>query len=255
MRHAQSLSSWIGTALLTVVWIGCGAVGAEKSSQADGQEELESAGVAPGEDAEPGDGAVQGGEVQVAQQPREAGFFERLLQPEPVPVVVPAGTVLVLRLQDTLSSHETPDGAAFSGHVTQEVSVDGHVAVPAGSIVRGNVLEARAAKKIGGRPILSLSFNELVTPDGQTVGISAHLAQAGRSEVAKDAAIIGGSTIGGAIIGEAIHEGEGGTVGAIAGAIGGTVGALKTKGKPVVLPAGTPLNIALDGAVTVEVRS
>ncbi len=139
--------------------------------------------------------------------------------------------------------------------VTQEVSVDGKVAIPAGSVVSGRVVEARPAKKIGGRAILEISFDGLDVRGGEAVPISAHLAEVGKSEVVRDAAIIGGSTIGGAIIGEAIHEGEGGTVGAIVGGIAGTVGALKTRGKPVVLPAGTTLGIALDGPVTVKVRS
>jgi hypothetical protein len=223
MRYFKPFVTLTVTALLAAVGAGCGAAGAE-----DGEE------------------AVAGAEA--------GGFLERLLEPEPEPVTVPGGTMIAIRLMDTLSSHETPVGAAFAGEVTQEVSVDGKVAVPVGSVVRGHVLEARPAKKIGGRAILSLSFEELETTAGETAPLSAHLAQAGRSEVAKDAAIIGGSTIGGAVIGEAIHEGEGGTVGAIVGGIAGTVGALQTKGKPVVLPAGTTLHISLDGPFTVEAR-
>ena len=181
-----------------------------------------------------------------------AGFLERLLEAELEPVVVPAGTHLTLTLDDTLSSHETPAGALFSARVTQEVSVDGRVAIPAGSVVRGRVTEARPANKVGGRAILSLSFDELQTPDGETATIAARLVQVGKSERAKDAAIIGGSTLGGAILGEAVDEGQGTVVGAIVGGIAGTVGALKTKGKPVELPAGTSIHIALESAVRVE---
>ncbi|MDX1643800.1 MAG: hypothetical protein R3244_05520 [Thermoanaerobaculia bacterium] len=218
MRPIRSIPILIAIGALAVVWAACGAAGAEN--------EAESA---------------------------EKGFFERLMPADPEPVVVPAGTTLTLRLEDTLSSHETPVGASFTGQVVQEVSVDGQLAIPAGSIVRGHVTEAQAAKKIGGRARLSLAFDELETPDGEVVPIAARLAQRGKSEVGKDAAIIGGSTIGGAILGEAIDEGEGGVIGAVVGGIGGTIGALKTKGKPVVLSTGTMLHIALESSITVEV--
>ena len=200
-----------------------------------------------------GAGAVETQATAESETTREPGLLQRIFTPEPVSITVPAGTLIVLQLRDTLSSHETPVGAPFSAEVTQEISVDGRVAIPSGSIVRGRVTEAHAANKVGGRAILSVSFNELDTPDDDPVAISARLAQTGKSEVAKDAAIIGGSTIGGAILGEAIDEGEGGVVGAIVGGIAGTVGAMKTKGKPVVLPAGSSLSITLDSPVTVEV--
>ena len=231
MRHtranslagARGLASLLATAALAFAWVGCGAAGAQDENDSEATQQ-------------------------------ESGFFERLLEPDPEPVVVPADTVLVVRLQDTLSSHETAVGTAFSARVTQEVSVDGRAAIPVDSIVRGQVTAARPAKKIGGRATLSVTFDGLETPDGQSVAIAAHLAESGRSELGKDIAIIGGGTIGGAILGEAIHEGEGGTVGAIVGGIAGTVGALKTKGKPVVLPAGTSLHIALESPVELEVK-
>lgn len=182
------------------------------------------------------------------------GLLDRLFPPDPEPIVVPAGTMLTLRLENALSSHQTPSGATFSTRVTQEVSVDGRVAVPAGSIVRGRVTEARPPRKIGGRAVLAIAFDELEIADGGVVPISAQLVRAGKSEVAKDAAVIGGSALGGALLGEAIHEGEGATVGAIVGGIAGAIGAKKSLGKPVVLPSGTPLHIALASAVTLEER-
>lgn len=193
--------------------------------------------------------------AQQAEIDSSPGFFEALLDAEPEPIQVPAGTTVSVRLLDALSSHDTSPGAGFSAEVIQEVSIDGRVAIPTGSIVRGRVTEAHPAKKIGGRAILSIAFDELEIPDAETVALAASLTQAGKSQVARDAAIISGSTIGGAILGEAIDEGDGTTVGAIAGAIGGTIGALKTRGKPVVLPEGTTLHIALERPLTIGARS
>lgn len=218
MIRIKTISHWSTLILVALLAIGCGAADAQNQA---------------GEESE--------------------GFLDSLFASATETVVVPAGTMLSLRLDDTLSSHETATGAVFSAEVLQEVSVDGRVAVPAGSILQGHVSEARPPKKIGGRAVLALSFDTLRPSDGDSVAISARLTQVGKSEVAKDATIIGASTIGGAILGEAIDDGDGDVVGAIVGGIAGAVGAHKSKGKPVVLPSGTKLQIELESDVSIEV--
>ncbi len=193
-------------------------------------------------------------QAELSEKP-VANFFDTLLDIGSEPIDVRAGTAITVQLLDTLSSHATPSGAPFSAEVTQEVSIDGKVAVPVGSVIRGHVTEAHPAKKIGGRAILAVAFDELTTPAGETVGLHASLSQTGRSQVGRDAAIISGSTIGGAILGKAIDDDDGAKVGAVAGIIGGTIGALKTKGKPVVLPQGSSLRITVDRPFKVESAS
>lgn len=181
----------------------------------------------------------------------EPSLLRRIFKREPETVTVPSGTVLTVRFLEGLSSHTSAPGEWFRAAVTQEVSAGGRVAVPDGSHVLGSVTDAHAANKIGGRAILSLRFHTLELPGGESVPISASFAQRGRSETPKDAAIIGGSTLGGVVLGEAIDEGEGGIVGAIVGGIAGAVGAKRTRGRPVQVPAGTVMSIELTGPVTV----
>lgn len=183
----------------------------------------------------------------------EPSFFERIFEREPETRTVPAGTLLAVRFRDGLSSHTSGVGQAFRTEVTQEVSADGKAVIPAGSEILGTVTDAHAARKIGGRAILSLRFHTLVLPGGESVAIAAAFAAAGRSQAPRDAAIIGGSTLGGALLGEALHEGEGGIVGAVVGGIAGAVGAKRTHGRPVEVPAGTTMNIELTSPVTVTV--
>ena len=183
----------------------------------------------------------------------DEGFFEEIFNDEPELVTVPQGTVLPVVFRDTLSSAESAVGQPFEVELTQDVAAGGKVAIPAGSRIHGSVTEAHGPKKIGGRSRLSLDFHTLELANGDTVPVRAAFAQAGRSETPKDAAIIGGSTLGGAILGEAVDEGEGTVVGGVVGAIGGVVGAIKTKGKPVTVPAGTRMNLVLDAAVEIEV--
>ena len=110
-------------------------------------------------------------------------------------VTVPVGTVLRVRIDDHLSSHTSSVGQQFHGTVIQDVAAEGRVAVRSGSTVIGRVTEATPAQKIGGRARLSLDFDTLEVGSVQRP-MSAQFGQAGKSQTAKDAAIIGGSTNG-----------------------------------------------------------
>lgn len=183
---------------------------------------------------------------------REPSFLAKVFEPEPELRTVPAGTIVVVEFQDSLSSHSSSVGTAFRARVRQEISIDGKVVIPRGATVVGRVTEASRPKKVGGRARLSLEFHTLELPAGGALPIRATFAQRGKSETPKDAAIIAGSTLGGVVLGEAVDKGEGGVIGGILGGVGGTVAAMKTKGKPVEVPAGTVMSLELSEPVTVE---
>lgn len=167
-----------------------------------------------------------------------------------VPVTVPAGTVLEVEIVDALSSETSMPGDRFEGRVVQDVFAEGALAIPAGSRILGTVTEAQPLKEIGGQARLALSFNRLVLPGGQEVGITTSFAEAGRSETKKDAATIGGSAAAGALLGRILggkgDRKKGTVIGAIVGAAVGTAVASRTPGEPVEIPAGTVVNLSLD---------
>jgi hypothetical protein len=70
----------------------------------------------------------------------------------------------------------------------------------------------------------------------------------------QDAAKIGGGAIGGAIIGGIIGGGDGAAKGAAIGGAGGTGVVLATRGKEVVLAAGSPITVKLTQPLTLRVR-
>jgi hypothetical protein len=193
------------------------------------------------------------GEAPAAER-ESPSLLSRLLDREPQRVEVPSGTQLEIELLDTLSSHTSQPGEAFNARVTTDVRIGDVVAVPAGAMVLGTLTEARPPRGVGGRARLTLDFRELHTDSG-SVPISAALTRVGKSQAGKDAAIIGGSTIGGAILGEAIDDGDGDVIGAIVGGLAGTAAAVKTRGKPLVVEAGTLLAIELQQSVTLEVAT
>lgn len=190
-----------------------------------------------------------------AQAPSQGSILDRFFGSEPQTGTVPAGTLIPVRFETTLSSHESRVGESFTARVTQEVSVGGQVLVPSGSIVHGHVTEASAPEKVGGRARLSLSFDRLELPSGYSAPVAAVFSQSGKSENLKDGAIIAGSTLGGVLLGEAVHKGEGGVIGGIVGGLAGAFGATKTKGKPVVLPSGALMTLELSEPVEVEIAS
>lgn len=170
----------------------------------------------------------------------------------PTLVTVPARTILAVELDKTLSSHTSQAGESFRAFLSQDVVADGQIALPRDAIVLGRVTEAKPAKKVGGRARLSLEFYSIQLPNGQQVPLDVVFAAAGRSQTTKDAAIIGGSTVGGAVIGHAVDKGEGTAIGAIVGGLAGAAVANETKAKPVVVNSGTILTLELSQPLTVE---
>lgn len=175
--------------------------------------------------------------------------------PQPALVTVPARTILPVELGKTLSSHSSQVGENFRALLTQEVSVDGRTALPRNSVVLGRVTEAKPAKKVGGRARLSLEFYSIEMPNGQQVPLEVVFAEAGKSQTTKDAVIIGGSTLGGAVLGHAVNKGEGTAIGAIVGGLAGAAVANETRAKPVVVNSGTILTLETLQPLTVDTAS
>lgn len=172
-------------------------------------------------------------------------------------VNVPAGTRFNVELTSTLASNTTAPGETFRVRVAEDVMEDGQVAIPAGSEILGEIVEAVSPRKIGGQAKLELRFTDLVLPSGTTVPIKASVVQQGRSETGRDAATIGGSAAAGAILGRVLKKGDrskGAVIGAIIGAAAGAVIASRTPGEEVVIPKGTVMGVKLDDSVRVRVR-
>lgn len=185
----------------------------------------------------------------------------RVEEPAPVrkliEVVVPAGTLVDVEFEDSLSSATSVLGERFQSRVVADVSVDGERVIPAGSMVFGSVTEVVPQKKIGGQARIALSFDRLELPSGESVAMQASFAEAGQKQTRKDAATIGGSAAGGAILGRVIdrkNKDKGSVIGAIVGAAVGTAVAANNAGDDVEIPVGTVLALRLDNRVILTVE-
>jgi hypothetical protein len=173
------------------------------------------------------------------------------------PLAVPAGTAFEVEFTRGLASNASSVGETFRARVLSDLRVDGGIAVPAGSEVLGVVTEAVAARRIGGQAKLSVKFTDLVLPSGSTVPLHASFLEQGPSRAGRDAATIGGSTAGGALLGRILgsgSRGRGTIIGALVGAAVGTAIASKTAGEEVVIPEGSVVSLKLDEALEVRPR-
>ena len=81
--------------------------------------------------------------------------------PLPNPIVVPAGTVITVKVGEALGSKTSHAGDSFSAVVASSVSVGGKVAIPTSSTARGKVVDAKAKGKVKGEGVLNLAVTEL----------------------------------------------------------------------------------------------
>ncbi len=166
---------------------------------------------------------------------------------------LPAGTVVPVRFETTISSASSrPEDKVLAVVRENVLDADGGIVIPAGSELRGRVVSAQRAGKVKGRSYLAVSFDS-VEVHGRVHRVSTNrLGVQGRSGAKKDAAIIGGGTGAGALVG-AIADGKGGAAkGALIGGATGTGVVLATRGPEVVIPAGARYRVRLADSLVVR---
>jgi len=172
--------------------------------------------------------------------------------PKPATLRVPSGTVFDVELSSELDSGRNQVGDEFSARVTSSVVIDGQVSIPAGSTVHGTIEEVKAAKRGAGNASMTLRFHGLGLTSGHSIDISASISEGTGGKKKRNAAIIGGSAAGGAILGRVLgHGSKDSAIGAIVGGAIGTGVVVSKKGDQVKLPAGTTFSIQLDETIQV----
>lgn len=136
-------------------------------------------------------------------------------------VTVPAGTVLSVRINQPLDSHNAQPGMSFDGTVVADIVADGAIAIPRGATVHGQVANVSNAGALKGRGSLSLQLTG-VSLGGQEFALASEPWTRNGSDKAVTSV---DSTLGGAALGAIIGGVAGGGAGAAIGAgVGGGVG-------------------------------
>jgi hypothetical protein len=175
-------------------------------------------------------------------------------KPEPRPIVVPAGTVLVVRTAEALGSKTSQAGQTFGATLAQPVTVEGRTALPGGSQVSGTVVTAKAKGKVKGEGQLDLKLTS-VSVGSQTYSIhTVVLSSTVKGKGKRTAATTGGGAAGGALIGGIAGGGKGAAIGAGIGAAAGFIGGTFTGNKQIEVPAESALSFTLAQSLTLPPR-
>ncbi len=171
-------------------------------------------------------------------------------KPKPQPIVVPAGTTLIVTTSQALSSKNSKAGQTFLATLSQPISVEGRPALAKGATVSGRVVSAKAKGKIKGEGELSLTLTNIShqhhTYEIQTNVVSSKTKGKGK----RTAATTGGGAAGGALIGGIAGGGKGAGIGALVGAGAGFIGGAATGNKQVEIPAESALSFTLSESLT-----
>ena len=183
-----------------------------------------------------------------AQQPAQAS------EPAPPPpppqpvertVTLAAGTVVPVRVTESLDSEHAQPDQTFHGSLAADLMRDGEVAIPRGTPVLGRVVDAKSAAHFKGNSLLSLELTRVDLPGNKmSIYTDAYSKQgAGRGKNTAEKA--GGGAVLGTIIGALAGGGKGAAIGAIAGAGAGTGINAATRGQQVQIPSETVINFTL----------
>ena len=168
---------------------------------------------------------------------------------ESAPGTLPVGQEVDVRLRTTLSSETAAVEQRFETTTVSDLTQNGRVLVPAGSVIRGVVSDVDKAGRIDRDGSLTLSFDQL-TVNGREHDIRGSATQVYESRGIREEGTVAGAGAGvGGIVGGII----GGVKGAILGAVIGAGGAIAaTDGKDITLPAGSIVRVRLDSPVRVS---
>ena len=171
-------------------------------------------------------------------------------------VTVPAGTVLHLRMEDSVGSDISRVEQPIRADVTRPVIVHGRTVVPAGSTAIGHVVAVRKAGHLKQRSLVTVRFSGLkLRGEDERLRIRSRSWSAlGPSLKQRDVKGIALPAAGGAIVGAIIGGGKGAAIGAAAGGGAGTARLMITRGRDVRVPKGTLVAVRLTQPVRLDVR-
>ena len=169
-------------------------------------------------------------------------------------VTVPAGTSLALELLTPLSSETAQIETPVRARVKSPIQIDGHTAIPAGTVLNGDVTDVVRPGRVEGRARLAFRFTE-ATINGARENLRTNpVVVEGESTKKEDATKIGAGAGIGAAIGAIVGGGKGAAKGAAIGGAAGTGTVLATRGKDVELAEGADVTATTAIPVSISTR-
>jgi hypothetical protein len=169
--------------------------------------------------------------------------------------VLPVGTAISVRNEETIDSAKAVEGQTFAAEVTKDVrDSDGDVVIPRGSNAQIVIKSASKGGRFRGASDLVLDLNS-VSVDGRLYQLdSTSVSEQGRNGVGankRTGEFAGGGAAVGAIIGAIAGHGKGAAIGAGSGAGAGLLTEVLTKGSSVRVPVESVMTFKLERPVRV----
>ena len=182
--------------------------------------------------------------------------------PSEAKITIPAESTIPLQLRSSISSRTAYVGQAVYCQTIYPITSGDRIVIPVGTYVKGEVTQVKRPGRVKGKAQLGLRFDSMTFPNGATVSLRSVLSGfggngdesfsrregkiEGDSSKAKDTETVAGTTAEGTVIGGlATRTGKGAGIGALGGGLGGLAMVLATRGKEIVMPAGTDLELQL----------
>ncbi len=169
-------------------------------------------------------------------------------------VVLPEGSVIVVRTETALESTSARQGQTFETVVVDSLGLDNYTVIPGGSRIRGVISVVQPANRQQSG-VIEVDFNRLTLPDGTAYPIRGRLTSTDpteRRQIEQSAnqrvVLVGGRGGIGALIAGA------GTQNSSTSSLLGALGSLLSEGQDVNVPAGTELAVQLEQSVTLRRR-
>lgn len=193
-------------------------------------------------------------EPEASPEPEAVRSAEPVL-PEFEDLIIPADSVVGLRMETLVTSENARIEDEVVARVTRDVRVGDRVAIPAGATAHGEVTLVERGGRLRDRARLGIRFLSVVLADGTRIPIETDMVyREGDASGRESAAKIGGGAIGGAIIGGLFGGKKGAVIGATTGAGTGTAAVIVGGRNPATLPAGTPVTVRVITPATVTVE-
>jgi hypothetical protein len=164
-------------------------------------------------------------------------------------VVVPEGTDIVIRTDDSIRSGQDSSGQLYPATIEQNVyGSSGSIAIPAGTRAKLVVSNVRSGGAVHSPELVLDLYSIDVQGEQYRVDTSA-VTESNRSGLGanrRTAEYTGGGAGIGALMGAVFGGGKGAGIGALAGAGGGALTQLFTRGKEISVPAETAMTFRLE---------
>jgi hypothetical protein len=174
--------------------------------------------------------------------------------PAPKPILLDAGTVISVTMDQSISSRDSNPGDNFDASLSAPVIVDGKLVIPSGAKAKGTVTVAKSAGRFKGSAELGVTL-ESMTVSGRKYPVhTSSFTQASKGRGKRTAIGAGAGAAAGAVIGALAGGGKGAAIGAGAGAGAGTAGAALTGNRDIDLPAETNVTFKLTQPLEIKGR-